>query len=71
MPSSYQILCQYVRESGKVISLARVIHEGKLPIGYRHAKRLVKFAVSRGELKVKRQADGQGRPLVLEICNGD
>jgi hypothetical protein len=70
MPSSYELICQYVRSSGKVINLCRVIRSGALPMSYRHAKRLVKQGEIQGELRVQRQA-GQGRPLCLEANDRD
>jgi hypothetical protein len=64
--SSYQLICEYVRKCGTVVSLNRAVLDDEIPVSYVMAKKVVRLACKRGDLRAHRDPNSQGRPLVLE-----
>jgi hypothetical protein len=64
--TTYEIILLYIRKNHRLINLRRACNSGEIPVSYPQAIRCVRRAEDRGALTVTRNAEEQGRPLVLE-----
>jgi hypothetical protein len=63
---AYEMIILYMRKNHRLENLRLACITGEIPASYAQAKRCVRRAQKKGILIVTRNAEEQGRPLVLE-----